>query len=157
MWITLGNISVIGFQFSVFRLRFISCQCTGYTYCMIKDVTDLAVYCLALENLEPLYQLVRLLPQEHRRLRYQVTEAGEKIAPQIAEGFGKKRSPREFCRFLSMALGSSDEVITHIREIIIVAKTYKKISIDDCEALIDRYKKLSKMLNKLLSSWLRYT
>lgn len=124
---------------------------------MIKGVTDLTVYRLALENLEPLYRLVRLLPQEHRKLRYQVTEAGEKIAPQIAEGFGKKRSPREFCRFLSMAVGSSDEVITHIREIIIVAKAYKKISVEECETLLQKYKTLSKMLNKLLSSWLRYT
>jgi len=54
---------------------------------MIKDVTDLEVYRLALELLEPLYRLTNLLPSNHRRLRYQANEAGEKIAPQIAEGF----------------------------------------------------------------------
>ena len=123
---------------------------------MIKDVTDLEVYTMSLELLEDLYRLANLLPQSHRKLRYQVVEAGEKIAPQIAEGFGKKRSPREFCRFLSMALGSSDEVITHIREIKIVAKTYSRIKIQDCDNLIDRYKILSKKLNKLLSSWQKF-
>lgn len=123
---------------------------------MIRDVTDLKVYQLALELLEPLYKLANVLPQNHRRLKYQVTEAGEKIPPQIAEGFGKKRSPREFCRFLSMALGSSDEVITHIREIKIVAKMFTRIKIEDCDYLIDQYKVLSKMLNRLLSTWQKF-
>ncbi|MBI2334641.1 four helix bundle protein [Candidatus Daviesbacteria bacterium] len=123
---------------------------------MIKDVTDLKVYNLALDLLEPLYKLANLLPQNHRRLKYQVTEAGEKIPPQIAEGFGKKKSPREFCRFLSMSLGSSDEVITHIREIKIVAKSFTRIKIEDCDYLIEQYKVLSKMLNKLLSTWQRF-
>lgn len=123
---------------------------------MIKDVTDLDVYRLALELLAPLYKLTNLIPPTHRRIRYQANEAGEKIPPQIAEGFGEKRSPREFCRFLSMALGSSDEVITHIREIKIVAQSYNRIKIEDCDELIERYKVLSRKLNRLLSSWQRF-
>lgn len=123
---------------------------------MIKDVTDLEVYRLSLELLEDVYKLANLLPQIHRKLRYQLTEAAEKIAPQIAEGFGKKKSPREFCRFLSMALGSSDEVITHIRVVEIVAKSFTRIKVQDCEQLIDRYKTLSKKLNRLLSSWQKF-
>ena len=123
---------------------------------MIKDVTDLKVYNLSLDLLEDLYKLANLLPSRHRRLKYQTTDAGEKIAPIIAEGFGKKKSAKEFCRFLSMALGSSDEVITHLREIKIVAKIYIRIKIEDCDDLIDRYKILSKMLNRLLSTWQRF-
>lgn len=123
---------------------------------MIRDVTDLEVYRLALDLLEPLYKLACLIPPDHRKMRYQVTEAAEKIPPQIAEGFGKKKSAKEFCRFLSMALGSSDEVITHIREIKIVAKNYLRIKMEDCDFLIDKYKILSKKLNKLLSSWQRF-
>jgi four helix bundle protein len=123
---------------------------------MIRDVTDLDVYNLSLENLEQLYKLAKQLPSNHKRLRLQVTEAAEKIAPQIAEGFGKKRSAKEFCRFLSMALGSSDEVTTHIREIKIVAKSFTSISTDECDILIERYKILSKKINKLQSVWLKY-
>jgi four helix bundle protein len=123
---------------------------------MIKDVTDLKVYELALNLLEPLYRLTNLIPPDHRKIKYQANEAGEKIAPQIAEGFGKKRSPREFCRFLSMALGSSDEVITHIREIKILSKSYFRINTEDCDILIEKYKILSKKLNKLLSSWQKF-
>lgn len=123
---------------------------------MIKDVTDLQVYTLSLELLEHLYKLAKQLPEYHRRLKFQVIEAGEKIAPQIAEGFGKKRSPKEFCRFLSMALGSSDEVIAHLREVKIVAKTFKRIDTEECDLLIDNYKLLSKKLNRLLSSWQKF-
>src|SRR3989344_5778097 len=113
---------------------------------MIRDVSDLDVYRISLELLEPLYRIANLLPPIHTRLRYQLTEAAEKIAPQIAEGFGKKRSPREFCRFLSMALGSSDEIITHIREIEIVAKSLARIGKGECQQLIDQYKVLSRKL-----------
>jgi four helix bundle protein len=123
---------------------------------MIRDVTDLEVYKMALELLEPLYRLTNLLPPDHRKIKYQANEAGEKIAPQIAEGFGKKKAPREFCRFLSMALGSSDEVITHIREIKILAKTYLRIKEENCDQLIEQYKILSRKLNRLLSSWQRF-
>jgi four helix bundle protein len=123
---------------------------------MIKDVTDLEVYQLSLGLLEPLYHLTNLIPPDHRKIKYQANEAGEKIAPQIAEGFGKKKSPREFCRFLSMALGSSDELITHIREIKILSKTYVRIRTEDCDSLIEKYKILSRKLNKLLSSWQKF-
>ena len=122
----------------------------------IRDVTDLEVYNLGLELLEPLYELANLIPPDHRKLRYQLIEAGEKIPPQIAEGFAKKKSPKEFCRFLSMTLGSSDEVITHIREIKILAKKYYRIKIEDCDRFIGRYKILSMKLNKLLSSWQKF-
>lgn len=123
---------------------------------MIKDVTDLEVFRISLELLEPLYKLTNLIPPDHRRIKYQANEAGEKIPPQIAEGFGKKKSPREFCRFLSMALGSSDEVISHIREMKILAKSYFRIKEEDCDKLIEQYKVLSRKLNKLLSSWQRF-
>lgn len=141
--VNINKFDLYSYQFSVFSFR-------------IRDVTDLEVYRLSLELLEKIYQLTILLPPDHRRIRYQLNEAAEKIAPQIAEGFGKKKSPREFCRFLSMALGSSDEVITHIREAEIVGKTYKRINLEDCESLIDKYKILSRKLNKLLTSWQRF-
>src|SRR3989339_1673835 len=114
---------------------------------MIKDVTDLEIYNLALELLNPVYKLANLIPQDHRKLKYQLIDAAEKIAPIIAEGFGKKKAPREFCRFLSMALGSSDEIITHIRQVKILAKSYHRINVKDCDDLINKYKILSKKMN----------
>lgn len=138
------------------QLSVFGCLFSVIMQVMIQDVTDLTVYNFSLELLEPLYALTKQIPSDHRKIKYQANEAGEKIAPQIAEGFGKKKAPREFCRFLSMAIGSSDEVITHIREIAILARQYTRISIGECEALIANYKILSKKLNKLHTSWQRF-
>lgn len=122
----------------------------------IRDVTDLEVYNLSLELLDPLYTITNTIPPLHIKIKYQANEAAEKIAAQIAEGFGKKKSPREFCRFLSMALGSSDEVITHIREVQIVARNFSRINVNECTSLIEKYKILSRKLNRLHSSWQRF-
>lgn len=124
---------------------------------MIRDVTDLQIYILSLDQLEKLYKITRVIPPQHRKLKYQLNEAAEKIAPQIAEGFGKKKSAREFCRFLAMAIGSSDEVITHLREVKIIAKVYTKISLTDCDDMIGSYKVLSKKINKLHTAWQHFT
>src|SRR5689334_16810061 len=113
---------------------------------MIEDVTDLVVYNDSLTLLEKIYLLSYQLPQARKRLRDQITGSAEAIAPQIAEGFGKKKSAKEFCRFLSMALGSSDETITHVREIEVFAKIYPRIDIEECRQLIMDYKILSKSL-----------
>jgi len=50
-----------------------------------------------------------------------------------------------------MALGSSDEVITHIRQIKIIG--FAKANIQDCDNLISEYKILSKQINNLISVW----
>lgn len=154
VWGLSSRLSVLGFLFSVSGLLVFGLP--DILTKVIKDVTDLEVYNTSLELLAPLYRLTILLPPDHRKVKYQANEAGEKIPPQIAEGFGKKHAPREFCRFLSMALGSSDEVITHLREIKIIARSYKRISQEDCDSLIEKYKVLSRKLNKLLSSWQKF-
>ena len=123
---------------------------------MIRDVTDLYVYKNALGNLDLLYDLASQIPENHRKLRCQLIESGEAIAPQIAEGFGKKRSEKEFKRFLEMAMGSSDEVITHIREIKILAERILRINKNLCDLLIEKYKIESKQLQQLIKNWRSY-
>lgn len=82
----------------------------------MQDVNELIIYQNALKLLKPVHRLIYLLPYEESKLRSQIWEAAKSLAPLIAEGFAKKRSQNEYKRFLLMALGSSDEVITHLRE-----------------------------------------
>ena len=49
-----------------------------------------------------------------------------------------------------MALGSSDEVITHLREIEII--NFSNIKNETCEALIKYYKIESKQINRRIST-----
>ena len=123
---------------------------------MIYDVTDLNVYNRALKRLDLVYQLEKQIPNSHFLLRKQFTSAAEGIPAHIAEGFAKRRSAKEFKRFLDIAMGSSDEVITHTRSVKILAKHIKRINTKLCNRIIDEYKIISKQLNKLRNNWIDY-
>lgn len=116
----------------------------------MQDVSDLIIYQNALNLLKPIHRLVNLLPEKEYKLRNQTWEAAKSIAPLIAEGFAKKRSQNEFKRFLLMALGSSDEVITHLREMKII--NFSNIKNETCDALIKYYKIESRQINRCIST-----
>lgn len=60
----------------------------------------------------------------------QITSSAEGIPAHIAEGFGKRRSDKEWKRFLEIGMGSSDETITHARSLQVLAKCIiKKFSL----------------------------
>lgn len=123
---------------------------------MIADVTDLVVYRNSLALLRPIYRLTKLIPKSHYKLKSQTISSAEAIPPLIAEGYGKKNSEKEFKRFLEMAMGSSDETITHLRVIGIVAETYMGIKAETCGALIAKYKVVSRQLHNLIKNWKKY-
>ncbi len=122
----------------------------------IYDVTDLKVYDRALKTLKLIYKLAYQLPDSHYKLRLQIIASAESIPSLIAEGFGKKSSCREFKRFLKMAMGSSDETITHAREISLLSDTINRIDKILCNQVIDEYKIISKQLNSLIKNWIDY-
>jgi len=122
----------------------------------IYDVTDLNVYKRALQGLKLIYKLAHQIPDSHLRLRGQITGSGESIPPLIAEGFAKRSSVKEFKRFLTMAMGSSDETITHAREIYLLSNTYKRIDKKLCADVGNEYKVISKQLNSMIKKWIDY-
>jgi four helix bundle protein len=123
---------------------------------MIRDVTDLKVYKNALEALPLVYDLASQIPESHRKLRGQLIECGESIPAHIAEGFGKKRSEKEFKRFLEIAMGTSDELITHVQVAKILAIRISRINQKLCERLIELYKVESKQIQQLIKKWQTY-
>ena len=122
----------------------------------IYDVTDLKVYNRALPALKLVYRLVRLIPENHYKLHGQIISSAESIPPLIAEGFAKRSSAKEFKRFLKMAMGSSDETITHAREIYLLSETIKRIDQNLCNQVIEEYKIISKQINSLIKNWIDY-
>ena len=89
-----------------------------------------------------------MLPKDESRLRSQMCNSAKSVSAQIAEGFAKKDSQAEFKRFLLMALGSSDETITHLRQIELLS--FPMIKKETCVALIEHYKIESKQINSLI-------
>ncbi|MBI2010330.1 MAG: four helix bundle protein [Candidatus Chisholmbacteria bacterium] len=116
---------------------------------MIRDVTDLEVYQLSLKLLKKLYKFLQKIPHSEYDSVRQCKRAGKSIPALIAEGFAKRSSEKELKRFLKMAIGSSDEIITHLRTIVI-ALPHLLVEAKD---LAQEYKVLSKRINKLHSVW----
>ncbi|MBI4037506.1 four helix bundle protein [Candidatus Curtissbacteria bacterium] len=112
---------------------------------MIRDVQDLDVYAKSLKLLENLYEFLRKVPKSEYDSVKQCKKCGKSIPANIAEGFAKRASELEFKRFLMIALGSSDELVTHLRTIAIAVLYLKEESLQ----LAQDYILLSKRLNKL--------
>jgi len=122
----------------------------------IYDVTDLEVYRRSLESLKLIYKISYKIPESHQRLRTQIINSAESIPPLIAEGFAKRSSVKEFKRFLNMTMGSSDETITHSREIVILSETFKRIDNNLYVQIESKYKIISKQLNSLIKKWVSF-
>jgi four helix bundle protein len=116
---------------------------------MIKDVTDLDVYKLSLSLIKKTYDFIRLLPKSELDSINQIRRAAKSVAANIAEGFTKRSSEKEFKRFLKISIGSSDEVVTHLRTIYFAVPRLQP----NMKELAEEYKILSKRLNKLHSIW----
>ena len=101
--------------------------------------------------LKPIYRLANLLPKDEFRLKDQLTGSAKSVPALITEGFAKRRSAKEFKRYLGMALGSSDETITHLRQIKLIE--FPNIKTGTCDALIDNYRVASKQINRLIKIW----
>lgn len=116
---------------------------------MIKDVTDLDIYNLSLKLVQKVYEFIRLMPKSEYDSINQIRRAAKSVTANIAEGFAKRSSEKEFKRFLKIAIGSSDEVVTHLRTIYFAIPRLQL----EMKQLADEYKTLSKRINKLHSIW----
>lgn len=116
---------------------------------MIKDVTDLEVYRVSLELIKEVYLLIKLIPEAEKDLIRQIKRASRSIPANVAEGFAKRHSAKEFKRYLMIALGSSDELITHFRTLMIINSNL----INESKIIMEKYKILSKRLNVLYHKW----
>jgi len=116
---------------------------------MIKDVGDLDVYKESLRLLEQLYAYLQKVPKTEYDSVIQLKRAAKSISANISEGFAKRSSEKEFKRFLKIALGSNDEVVTHLRTLFVALKRLRI----ETKALEEKYKTLSKRINKLHTIW----
>ena len=120
---------------------------------MIKGFRDLIVYQRAYERSLKIHQITLKFPAiEQYVLGDQIRRATKSVAMNIAEGFGKKSTLAEFKRFLTMALGSCEEI---------------RVQLDYCKDLgyIDAgchneyeqaYVETGKMLVSMIKNWKQF-
>lgn len=116
---------------------------------LIKDVTDLEVYRESLRLLKKLYEFLLKVPKSEYDSIVQCKKCGKSIPSNIAEGWAKRSYEAELKRFLKIALGSSDELVSHLRTIAIAVPRLT----EEAKELAADYKVLSKRLNSLHSNW----
>ncbi len=85
-----------------------------------------------------------------RELAKNLLKTACQIGPQIAEGYAKKSSSNEFKRYLGIAIGSTDEMIAHLEQVLLLCPT---INADSVRLLIGEYETIVKRLQTLKRMW----
>jgi four helix bundle protein len=116
----------------------------------IRSYEDLEVYQRAMALLPQVHKLALDLPDfEKYNLADQMRRASKAIPANIAEGYGKKRSAREFKAYLTTALGSSKEMLVHLK----VAASLDYVAREQSDDLIAAYTVVGKQLHRLNQRW----
>ncbi len=96
------------------------------------------------------HKLVLGFPEYERYgLTDQIRRASKSIPANIAEGYGRRSSTRDFRRYLSIALGSANEMIVHLE----ITQELGYADQEACLGLIDAYNTIGKMLFRLGQNW----
>lgn len=99
------------------------------------------------------HELCKQLPREERyELGSQMRRASKSIPANIAEGFSKRASVREFKQYMRMAMASANEMETHLR----IAERLSYVQGAELDEIIDGYNHVGRQLNRLIANWKRF-
>lgn len=118
---------------------------------MIKSFLDLDVYNESFQLMIEIEELIKNFPPLEKYLLVdQMRRASRSIPAQIAEGYARRESLKDFQRYLRDCIGEANEMINHL--LLCKHKGYiKKAGYDD--ELIERYNQLGKKLANLKNNW----
>lgn len=108
---------------------------------------DLRIYQIALKLETNIFQfLVSMSDYQNSKLIDQTKRSVSSVSANIVEGCGRKNYPRDFIRFLYIALGSSDETQHHIR----ILYNRNCLKENSCQNLEQSYRNLSVRILNLI-------
>ena len=117
---------------------------------MMTSFRELTVYQRAYKCSLEIHRLsMEFPPFEQRELGSQIRRATKSIAMNIAEGYGKKSSLADFKRFMTMALGSNDEVRVQLE----YCRDLGYISEEQYGFYEQEHIEIGKMLSAMLKNW----
>jgi len=115
---------------------------------MIKSYKDILAYQNSKKLFPIVYKIVRTWSYlDQKELGSQIIRAANSIHANIAEGYGK--SVNDFKRYLNNALGSCDELLSHLED----ASNVNLIISDVYERLRDDYTIIGKQIYNLRKNW----
>ena len=89
---------------------------------------------------------------EKRELASQMRRASKSIALNIGEGYARRKSSEDFKRFITMSIGSCDEM----KILIDFSKDLGYVSKETYEDFLSQYEQLGKMLYRLHQNWQKF-
>ena len=75
--------------------------------------------------------------------------AARSVPAVIAEGYGRRSTPREFCRYLSYGVGEANEMEVHIT----IARRLEYVTEEETESYLNEYRTIGKQLTSLIKYW----
>jgi four helix bundle protein len=116
----------------------------------IASYRDLQVYRRSLDVLVALQVVLGKLPRyELMELASQMRRASKSVPLNIAEGYGRKKSDKDFKSFLGNAMGSANEMVVCLE----ICKVLSYVEASGCDLLIAQYDEIGRMLNGLIQKW----
>lgn len=121
---------------------------------MIKSFLDLDVYKESFQLSIEIEEIVKTFPASEQHLLVdQMKRAARSIPAQIAEGYARRESLKDFQRYLRDCIAEANEMINHLR--LSEYKNYIKKP-NYGKELIERYNILGKKLSNLKNNWQNY-
>ncbi|MBI5414225.1 four helix bundle protein [Candidatus Peregrinibacteria bacterium] len=112
---------------------------------MIRHFRDLEIYQIGYKLA---LEIAKLLgdPKRYYELCSQVRRSSQSIPANIAEGFGRNSSKKDFAHFLKIALGSANETLVHLDFL----KDLEMIPSQEYEYFSKNYEILARKMNVLI-------
>ncbi len=116
----------------------------------ITSYRDLDVYQRAMKALVAVHKMALKFPDYERyALADQMRRASKSVPTNIAEGYGRRKSAKDFKHYLTVALGSANEMIVHLE----VTRELGYETPENCSVLIEEYNIIGRMLYRLNENW----
>jgi four helix bundle protein len=116
----------------------------------VPGYESLDVYQRAFAMQKPVHRVVLRFPDyEKYDLANQMRRACKSVPALIAEGYARRRSPKELCTYLAQAVGSANEMEVHFR----TAFELEYISKEEHDQFVADYQTIGKQLTNLIKFW----
>ncbi|MGD0335825.1 MAG: four helix bundle protein [Candidatus Omnitrophota bacterium] len=116
----------------------------------MQNYSDLEIYQLAHKLAVEIHSMTLKLPQlEMYEEGSQIRRSAKAISANIVEGFGRKKYPQEYARFLIFAHSSCNETIEHLQLLFGTKSMQDK---EQYAYFLEEYDKLGRKLNKFIQA-----
>jgi len=116
----------------------------------IRSFRDLEVFERSRALQAPIYKLTQAFPDiEKYDLADQMRRACKSVPANIAEGYAKRDSVKEFKRYLRVAMASANEMEVHLE----TARDLGYITPELAARYVQEYQVIGKQLHRLIENW----